>query len=160
MLLNGRRSLAVRNERPRTPASLCRLFFMQVGADGESVIGIDGRVAFFDVLHDAVLVYDDVGALGPLVGVALDVMALQDAVGGEHLLVHVAQQGKFDVDLLGEGGVGRGRIHADAENFRIRGIDFAAVDSRLDRLELLGSTPGEGQHIDRQQDIFLAAVVA
>jgi hypothetical protein len=50
--------------------------------------------------------------------------------------------------LLGEGGVGCGRIHADAEYFRIRGVDFSCVDSRLDRLELLGSTTCEGENVN------------
>ena len=139
---------------------LTRLLLVQVGTHRQGVIGVDRGVAFFEMLNHTVLVDDDVGALRPLVGVALHVVTFQDAVSGQHLFVHVAQQGELDVDLLGESGVGRWRIHADAENLRIRGIDFATVDSRLDRLELLGSTPGEGQHIDRQQDIFLAAVVA
>jgi hypothetical protein len=92
---------------------------VQVGADGECVVGIDGGVAFFDVLDDAVFVDDDVGALGPLKGLILHVVAFEDAVGAEHLFVHVAEERKLDADLLGEGGVGCGGIHADAENFRI-----------------------------------------
>ncbi len=60
------------------------------------------------MLDDAVLVDDDVGALGPLIGFGLNVIALEDAVFLEHLFVHVAQECKFDVDLLGEGGVGSG----------------------------------------------------
>ena len=133
---------------------------MQIGADREGVVGIDCGVAFFDVLDDAVFVDDDVGALRPFEGLILHVVAFEDAVGRQHLLVHVAEQWKFDVDLLRESRVGCGRIHADAENFRIRGVDFAAVDSRLDRLELFGSTTCEGEHIDGEKDIFLAAKIA
>jgi len=95
------------------------LFFVQVGADREGVVGIDSRVAFFDVLHDTFFVDDDVGALGPLKGLVLHVVAFEDAVGAEHFFVHVAEERKLDVDLLGEGGVGRGGIHADAEDFRV-----------------------------------------
>jgi hypothetical protein len=40
-------------------------------------------------------------------------------------VVHIAEQGKSDADLLGEGGIGRGAIHANAEYFRIRGVDLA-----------------------------------
>ena len=133
---------------------------MQVGAHGESGVGVDGGVAFFDVLHDAVLVYDDVGALSPLERLILHVVAFEDAVGRQHLFVHVAQQWKFDVDLLRESGVGCGRIHADAEDFRIRCVDFSCVDSRLDRLELFGSTTGESEHVNGEQNIFLAAKIA
>ena len=136
------------------------LFFVQVGTDGESVVGIHGGVAFFDVLDDAVFVDDDVGALRPFEGLILHVVAFEDTVGRQHLFVHVAEQWKFDVDLLRESGVGCGRIHADAEDFRIRGVDFSCVDSRLDRLELFGSTTGESQHVNGEQNIFLAAKIA
>ncbi len=133
---------------------------MQVGADRESVVGIDGGVAFFDVLNDAVLVYDDIGALRPLVRLAFYVIAFEYAVGSEHLFVHVAEQRKLDIDLLGEGGVSCGRIHADAKNFRIRGVDFSCVDSRLDRLELFGSTTGESKDVNGEEYIFFAMKVA
>ena len=133
---------------------------MQVSAHGESGVGVDGGVAFFDVLDDAVFVDDDVGALCPFEGLILHVVAFEDAVDRQHLFVHVAEQGKFDVDLLRESGVGCGRIHADAEDFRIRGVDFSCVDSRLDRLELFGSTTGESEHVNGEQNIFLAAKIA
>ena len=54
---------------------------MEVGADGHGGIRIDGAVAFFDVADDALFIDDDVGALRPLVGLILHVVALQDAVG-------------------------------------------------------------------------------
>ena len=121
---------------------------MQVGADRQSVVGIYGGVAFFDVLDDSILVDDDVGTLGPLIGLALHIVALEDAVRREHLLVHIAQQRELDIDLFCEGRVGCGGIHAHTEDFRIRGINFSCVDSRLDRLELFGSTTGEGENVD------------
>jgi len=69
----------------------------------------------------------------------------EDAVGLEHLAVHVAEEGKSDADLLGEGRVGSGTIHADAEDFRIRGVDLTGGDSSLDRLKLLRSTTREAR---------------
>jgi hypothetical protein len=92
---------------------------VQVGADRYGCVGIDGAVAFFDVANDAILIDDDVGALRPLVGFLLDVISLQDAVGREHLVVHVAEKREIDVDLLGEGGIGSRTIHANAEDFCI-----------------------------------------
>ena len=137
---------------------------MQVRANGQGVIGIDGAVAFLDVLNDAVLVDDDVGALGPFVGfvrgILLRVVGFQDPVFLEHFLVHVAEEGKLDANLLGEGRVGRGRINADAENFRVVQVDLAGVDSRLDRLELLRSTTGKGKHVDGKEYVLLAVKVA
>src|SRR5882762_10159035 len=79
-----------------TGGSLFRgLFLVQVSADRQSIIGIDGGIAFFDVLHDTVFVDHDVGALGPFVGVALNVVAFQNAVSSKHLFVHVTEQRKF-----------------------------------------------------------------
>jgi len=92
---------------------------VQVGADRYGSVGIYGAVAFFDVTDDAILIDDDVGALRPLVGFLLDVISLQDAVGGEHLVVHVAEKREINADLLGEGGIGSRTIHANAENFCI-----------------------------------------
>jgi hypothetical protein len=135
---------------------------VQSGAHGQCGVGIDGAVAFFDKLDDALLVDDDVGAQSPLVAFVIfrRVVGLEDAVGLEHLAVHVAEEGKGDADLLGEGGVGGRTIYANTEDFRIRGVDFTGGDSSLDRLKLFRSTTGEGQHVDSKKDVLLAAVVA
>ena len=89
---------------------------MEVGADGHGGIRIDGAVAFFDVADDPFFIDDDVGALRPLVGLILHVVALQDAVGREHLVVHVAEERKIYIDLLCKSGIGGGTIHANAKN--------------------------------------------
>jgi hypothetical protein len=130
------------------------------GTHGQSGVGIDGAVAFFNELDDALLVDDDVGAQSPLVSFIVFVVAFEDAVGLEHLAVHVAEEREGDADLLGEGGVGSGAIHADAEYFRIRGVNLTGGDSSLDRLKLLRSTTGEGQDVDSEKHVFLAAIVA
>ena len=39
------------------------MLLVEVGADRHCGIGIDGAVAFFDVLHDAIFVVDNVRAL-------------------------------------------------------------------------------------------------
>ncbi len=133
---------------------------MQGGAHGEGGVGIDGAVALFDKLDDALLVDDDVGAQSPLIGLILFVIALEDAVGLEHLAVHVAEEREGDADLFGERGVGRGTIHTNSENFGFRGVNLTGGDSSLDRLKLLRSTPGEGQDVDGEKDVLLAAIVA
>ena len=142
------------------PAPLLgRFFLVQIGANVQRIIWIDGAFIKLDVLDDASFIYDDVRALRPLVGVALDVMSLEDAVGDEHFFVHVAEEGKLDVNLLGECGVCRGGIHADAKNCRIVGINLTGCESSLDRLKLLGSTTGEGKDVDGEKDILLAIEV-
>jgi hypothetical protein len=98
---------------------------MQVGAHGDGSVGIDGAVTFFDVADDSLFIDDDVGALGPLEFLALNVIGSQDAVGGEHFVVHVTEKREFYVDLLGKSRVGGGAIDADSKDFRIRGVDLA-----------------------------------
>ncbi len=95
-----------------------------------------------------------------MVGLVLLIVAFEDSIGRQHFLVHVAEEGKLHADLLGERGVGGGRIDANSENFCIRGINLSSSDSRLDRLELLGSTTGKGENVNGEEDVLLAAVVA
>jgi len=94
---------------------------VQGGAHGQGGVGVNGAVAFFDKLDDALLVDDDVGAESPLVAFVIlrRIVGFQDAVGLEHLAVHVAEEWEGDADLLGEGGVGSGTVYTDSEHFRI-----------------------------------------
>src|SRR5690348_6489521 len=98
---------------------------MQIGADGDGSVGIDGAVAFFDVADDSLFIDDDVGALSPLEFLALNIVGSQDAVGGEHFVIHVTEKREFYVDLLSKSRVGGGTIDADSKDFRIRGVDLA-----------------------------------
>ena len=133
---------------------------MHGGAESERGVGIDGAVALVDKPDDALLVDDDVGAHSPLIGFIVHVVAFENAVTSEHLAVHVAEERERQADLLGESGVGRGTIQADAKDFRIRSVDSTGGDSSLDRLKLFRSTLGEGQDVHGEEDVFLAAVVA
>lgn len=135
------------------------MFAVQVGADGNGGVGVNGAIAAFDVADDALFVDDNVGAQGPLIGVTLLFVGFEDAVGSKHFLVHVAEEGKLDADLLGESGVCRGTVHTHTENCRIVCIDLAGIESRLDRLELLGSTTGESEHVNGKKDIFLSVKI-
>src|SRR3974377_1928588 len=101
------------------------LFLVQVGQNGHGGGRVDRAIAAFNVADDAVFINDDVGAQGPLVGVAVSVIVFQDSVGGEHFAVHVAEKGKLDVDLLGEGRVRRGTVHTHAKNLRVASVDLA-----------------------------------
>jgi len=138
---------------------LARLLFVKVGTDCHRVVWIDRAAAGFDVLHDAILVDDYVGALRPLIGLPLDVVVLEDSIVLEHFLVHVAEEREFDVDLLGEGRVCRGGIHTDTEDCRIVFVDLTGSESSLDRLKLLRSTTGESEDVYGEKNIFLAVEV-
>src|SRR5882762_5609589 len=160
---DGRKFIDVK---PRVPTTwkhgglLSGFLLVQRRAHGQGGVGIDGAVALFDELDDALLVDDDVGAQSPLEGIVVDVITLQNAVGFEHLLVHVAEEREGDAVLLGESGVGGRTIQTTSEDFRIRGVNLTGGDSSLDRLKLLRSTAGEGQDVYGKKDIFPATVVA
>src|SRR4029077_2527623 len=139
---------------------LDRFLLVQGGAHGQGGIGVDGAVALFDKLDDSLLVDNDVGAQGPLEGLVVDVIPLQDAVGFEHLFVHVAEERELDASLFGERGVGRRTIQANSKDFGISGVNLTGGDSSLDRLKLLRSTAGESENVDGEKDVFLAAVIA
>jgi hypothetical protein len=98
---------------------LVSVLLVQGGAHRQGGVRVDGAVALFDKLDDALLVDNNVGAQGPLVGFMILVVTLEDAVGFEHLAVHVAEKRELDADLLGEGGVGGGAIYTDTENLCI-----------------------------------------
>jgi hypothetical protein len=101
------------------------------------------------VLDDALLVDDDVGALRPFISFLLHVIALENPVRGQDLLIHVAQQWKGDINLFGKRGIRRRTVHTDSKNLRVRSINLSRCDSSLDRLKLLGSTSRESQNVDR-----------
>jgi len=124
------------------------------GADVDGVGRIDRAVAFLDVLDLALLVDDKRGAVGKLK------LVVQDAVFLRHLPRHVAQQRKFHSDFFGERLVGGRSVNADAKDFCIFQIDLARIDTRLVSLQLFRSAARKGQNVERQDDVFLAAVVA
>jgi hypothetical protein len=65
-------------------------FVMQFSAHGQRIVWVDGAIAFFDMLNHTVLVDHNIGALRPLIGLILFVIAFENAVGRQHFLVHVA----------------------------------------------------------------------
>src|SRR5438034_723221 len=64
---------------------LSGVLLVQGGAHGKGRVGIDGVIAFFDKLDDALLVDDDVGAQSPLVAFVIlcRVVGFEDAVSLE-----------------------------------------------------------------------------
>jgi len=130
------------------------------GAKGERSVGVDGIVAFVDEADDAPLVDDDIGAKSPPIVLVFDAVRFQDAVGSDHLVVHVTEQRKVESVLLGEGGVGGGTVHADAKYGGVGGGYAAGVYAGLHGSHLRGTAFREGQHVNGEEDVFLVAVVA
>ena len=129
-------------------------FALQIGAQIDRIGRIDGPAAFGDLLNTALLIDDEGRAIGKLGFV------IEDAVLLEDFTLHVTQQREFHADLIGEFGVGRNGVDADAQHRRIIEVDLASVDTSLVSLEFLRSTTGEGENEERQDDVLLAAVIA
>jgi hypothetical protein len=104
-----RQAVEPKEWRSEAPSKLLRFCLaMQFGADRQRIIRIDGAIAFFDMLNHTVLVDYNIGALSPLISLILLIIAFENAIGCQHLLVHVAQQGEFNADLFRKRGVGSG----------------------------------------------------
>jgi hypothetical protein len=137
------------------------VLLVQAGADLDGVCGIDGAIALLDVLDLSFLVYDEGCALGKLGrGAAAEFVGAEDVVGDEDLMVHIAQEGILDANLLGVGGIRKRAVNADSKNFGVAQIDFSFVDTILVSLKLFRSTTGEGEDVEGKDDVFLAAVIA
>ena len=76
---------------------------------------------------------------------------------GEDFAIHVAEKRKGDADLLGKGGVGGGTVNADAEDYGVAGFELGHIS--LIGLQFFGSTTGEGENVEGQDDVFLAAKI-
>ena len=113
---------------------------------------IDGRRVLFDVLDDTFFIHHERRAVGETV------LLVQDAVFHGNFALEIAQQREVHADLFREGLIGGGTVHADAEDLRVGLLEFG--DISLIRLQLLRSTAGERQNVERQHDVLLAQKVA
>jgi len=127
---------------------------VQVRADVDRVGRVNRAATLLHVLDFALLVHDEGGAAGKLS------LFIQDAIRLRDVALHVAQEREFDSYFLGKRGVGRRSINTDAEDGGVVEVDLARIDTRLVSLEFLRSTTGEGQYVERQDDVFLAPVIA
>jgi hypothetical protein len=60
--------------------------------------------------------------------------------------------------LFGEGGVGGGTVNADTEDDGVAGFELGLIS--LIGLKFFRSTTGEGQDVEGEDDVFLAAEIA
>ncbi len=100
---------------------------------------------------DSVFVDDECGARSD------EPLFIEDAVSSHHLSLDVAEQGECHSYVFGESLVGGIAVHANADNLCIALLKFG--DISLIRLQLFRSTAGEGQHIESERDVLLAAKV-
>ena len=81
-----------------------------------------------------------------------------DSVLAGNFAAPIAQQGEGNSNLVGECFIGEGAIHTHTQDLGVG--SFQGFQVRLKVLHLLGSTTGEGEDVKRQNDVFLAAIVA
>jgi hypothetical protein len=81
-----------------------------------------------------------------------------DAVFVGYFSAPIAEKGEGHSNLVGEGFVGEGTIHAHTQDLGVG--CFQRFQVLLEVFHLLRSTTGKGEDIERQDDVLLAAVVA
>ena len=88
---------------------------------------------------------------------AISTLFIKDAVVLNHTTFEIAEQRKCHADVFLKAFVGREAINADAQHLCIALLEFG--DIRLIRLQLLRSTAGEGQNVEGEHHVLLAAKV-
>lgn len=82
---------------------------------------------------------------------------VKDAVIFHHLALEITEQGKSHSYVFLEAFVRRVAVNTDSQNLRVALFEFGNI--RLIRLEFLRSTAREGEHVEGQHHILLAAKV-
>src|SRR5580700_11192837 len=149
--LEGRRQ---RRSKPRPCRwlGLRSAFEFRALAGIHDLFGIDG---FFVHLffHDLSIFADqEVHAARGLIFVFVD------AVFAGYFSAPIAEKWEGYSDLVGEGFVGEGTIHAHTQDLGVG--RFQRFQVLLEVFHLLRSTTGKSEDIERQDDVLLAAVVA
>ena len=120
-------------------------------------VWVNRAIVEIDVLNLALLIDDESGTPRPFVVIAAHRILSQNPVRSERLAIHIAEEREGDADLLGKCGIGRRTVNADAENDGIAGIELGQIS--LNGLKFLGSTTGEGQNVEGEHDVLLAAII-
>jgi len=113
---------------------------------------IDCNVSFVNVPDDAFLVDQESGAISEPLLFVKDAIVLYDSA------FEIAEYRKSNSNLFCEFAVGGNAVDTHSKNLSF--ITFEFGDISLIRLQFLRSTTGEGQHINREHDVFLAFEIA
>ncbi len=113
---------------------------------------IDRDVSFVNVPDDAFFIDQEGGAISKALFLVKDAIVFNDSA------FEIAEDGKCNSELFCEFAVGGDAVDTHSEDLSLVGFEFG--DISLIRLQLLRSTTGEGEHIDRQHDIFLTFEIA
>ena len=113
---------------------------------------IDRDVSFIDVLNDSVFIDHESSAISEAL------FFVKDAIVFDHSAFEITEYREGNSDLFCEFAVGGNTVNTHAEDLRVGGFEFG--DISLIRLQLLRSTPGEGQYVNRKYDVFLTFEIA
>ena len=112
---------------------------------------IDGIVVDLFFQNLAVLAYQKIHSPRSFVFVHVDPILPRDVAAP------VAEQGEGDSNLIGEGFVGEGTVHAHTQDLGVGGLQLFKI--LLEGLHLGSSTTGKGKDIKRKYDVALAAIL-
>jgi hypothetical protein len=113
---------------------------------------IDRDVSFVNVPDDAFFIDQEGGAISKALLFVEDTIVFHDSA------FEIAEYRKSDPNLFCELAVGGNAVYTHAENLRLVCFEFG--DISLIRLQLLRSTTGEREHINREYHIFLTFEIA
>jgi hypothetical protein len=89
---------------------------------------------------------------------AISTLFIKDPIVFNHFPLEIAEQRECHSYVFLEAFVGRIAVNADPQDLRVCLLEFG--DIRLIRLQLLRSTAGEGEHVESEHHILLAAKVS
>src|SRR6185437_15919095 len=113
---------------------------------------IDSDVAFVDVLNDPFFIDHESGAVSEAL------LFVEDAIVFDDSAFEIAEYREGHSNLFCEFAVGGNAVDTHSKNLCVGGFEFG--DISLIRLQLLRSTTGERQYVDREYDVFLPFEIA
>ena len=113
---------------------------------------IDRDVSFVNLPNDAFFIDQEGGAISKALFLVEDAIVFNDST------FEIAENRKCNSELFCEFAVGGNAVDTHSEGLSL--IAFELGDISLIRLQLLRSTPGEGQYVNRKYDVFLAFEIA
>jgi hypothetical protein len=121
-------------------------------AGGDDLLGIDRGFVDFFFQYGAVFSDQEIYPASGFVFVHVHAVLMGNSAAP------ITEQREGDSNLVGEGFIGEGAIHAHTQDLGVG--CFQLLQILLEVFHLLGSTAGEGKHIKGQGDIFLAVILA
>src|SRR5262245_25553431 len=113
---------------------------------------IDGDVSFVNVPDDTFFIDHEGGTISKAL------LFVEATIILHHSAFEITEQWKRNSKLFCEFAVGGDTVYTHSENLSVGGFELS--DISLIRFQFLRSTTGEGEHVDRQHDVFLAFEVA